>query len=96
MVIPGHGRLSDEQGVIEYRDMVTIIRDRIREYVKRGMTLDQVKAKKPTFDFDPQYGSDTGFWTTSMFIDVIYKQMLAANPPAKATKPAPPARRESK
>ena len=92
MVIPGHGRLSDEQGVIEYRDMVTIIRDRIREYVKRGMTLDQVKVKKPTFDFDPQYGSDTGFWTTSMFIEVIYKQMLAANPPAKATKPTAPAK----
>jgi cyclase len=92
MVIPGHGRLSDEQGVIEYRDMVTIIRDRIREYVKRGMTLEQVKEKKPTLDFEPQYGSDTGFWTTSMFIEVIYKQMLAANPPAKTAKPAPPAK----
>jgi len=88
MVIPGHGRLSDEQDVIEYRDMVTIIRDRIREYVKRGMTLDQVKAKKPTLDFDRRYGTDEGFWTTSMFIEVIYKQMLAANPPAKTTKPA--------
>jgi len=88
MVIPGHGRLSDEQDVIEYRDMVTIIRDRIREYVKRGMTLDQVKAKKPTLDFDRRYGMDEGFWTTSMFIEVIYKQMLAANPPAKTTKPA--------
>jgi len=92
MVIPGHGRLSDEQGVIEYRDMVTIIRDRIREYVKRGLTLEQVKAKKPTLDFEPQYGSDTGFWTTSMFIEVIYKQMLAADPPAKTAKPAPPAK----
>ena len=59
MVIPGHGRLSDEQDVIEYRDMATIVRDRIREYVKRGMTLEQVKAKKPTLDFDPRYGSDT-------------------------------------
>jgi hypothetical protein len=96
MVIPGHGRLSDEQGVIEYRDMVTIIRDRIREYVKRGMTLEQVKARKPTLDFDPQYGADTGFWTTSMFIDVIYKQMLAQNPPAKAAKPAAPAGRNRK
>ena len=46
MVIPGHGRLSDEQDVIEYRDMVTIVRDRIREYVKRGMTLEQVKAQE--------------------------------------------------
>ena len=77
MVIPGHGRLSDEQDVIEYRDMATIVRDRIREYVKRGMTLEQVKAKKPTLDFDPRYGTDTGFWTTSMFVETIYKEMVA-------------------
>ena len=84
MVIPGHGRLSDEQDVIEYRDMATIVRDRIKEYVKRGMTLDQVKAKKPTLDFDPRYGTDTGFWTTSMFVETIYKEMVALNPPAAA------------
>ena len=88
MVVPGHGRLSDEQDVVEYRDMATIVRDRIREYVKRGMTLDQVKAKKPTLDFDPRYGSDTGFWTTTMFIETIYKEMAALNPPA------PPARNQ--
>ena len=87
MVIPGHGRLSDEQDVIEYRDMATIVRDRIKEYVKRGMTLDQVKAKKPTLDFDGRYGSDTGFWTTSMFIETINKEMVALNPP-----PAPASR----
>ena len=94
MVIPGHGRLTDEQDVIEYRDMVTIVRDRIREYVKRGMTLEQVRALKPTLDFDPRYGSDTGSWTTSMFIETIYKEMLAANPPAKPA-PRAPARRGS-
>jgi glyoxylase-like metal-dependent hydrolase (beta-lactamase superfamily II) len=82
MVIPGHGRLSDEQDVIEYRDMATIVRDRIREYQKRGMTLDQVKAQRPTLDFDPRYGADSGFWTTSMFIEAIYKDMAALNPPA--------------
>jgi glyoxylase-like metal-dependent hydrolase (beta-lactamase superfamily II) len=90
MVIPGHGRLTDEQDVIEYRDMVTIVRDRIREYVKRGMTLDQVKAMKPTLDFDPRYGTDTGFWTTSMFIETVYKQMAAANPPARPAQRAQP------
>ena len=84
MVVPGHGRLSDEQDVIEYRDMVTIVRDRIREYAKRGMTLEQVKAKKPTLDFDLRYGTDPGFWTTSMFIDVVYKQMAAENAAAKS------------
>jgi cyclase len=92
MVIPGHGRLSDEQDVIEYRDMVTIVRDRIREYVTRGMTLEQVRAKKPTLDFDARYGSDAGFWTTSMFIDVIYRQMAAAHAPKPAQKPAAPPR----
>ena len=75
MVVPGHGRLCDEQDVIEYRDMVTIVRDRIREYVKRGMTLDQVKAARPTLDFDPRYGSDTGFWTTAKFIEAVYNDM---------------------
>ena len=86
MVIPGHGRLSDEQDVIEYRDMATIVRDRIREYVKRGMTLDQVKEKKPTLDFDGRYGTTTGFWTTNAFIETIYKEMAAKHRP-----PAPPA-----
>ena len=86
MVIPGHGRLSDEQDVIEYRDMATIVRDRIREYVKRGMTMDQVKAKNPTLDFDGRYGTTTGFWTTNSFIETIYKEMAAKHAP-----PAPPA-----
>src|SRR5688572_26103302 len=90
LVIPGHGRLSDEQDVIEYRDMATIVRDRIREYVTRGMTLEQVKAKKPTLDFDARYGSDTGFWTTARFIEVIYKQMAAARTSKRTQKPAAP------
>jgi len=89
MVVPGHGRLSDEQDVIEYRDMATIVRDRIREYVKRKMTLEQVKAKKPTLDFDARYGTDTGFWTTAMFIETIYKEMVAENPPAAPAKGQP-------
>jgi glyoxylase-like metal-dependent hydrolase (beta-lactamase superfamily II) len=81
LVIPGHGRLSDEQDVIEYRDMLTIIRDRIQEYVKRGMTLEQVRAKKPTLDWDARYGLDAVFWSTDRFIEQIYKDMVALNPP---------------
>jgi glyoxylase-like metal-dependent hydrolase (beta-lactamase superfamily II) len=81
LVIPGHGRLSDEQDVIEYRDMLTIVRDRIQEYVKRGMTLEQVRAKKPTLDWDARYGLDAAFWSTDRFIEQIYKDMVALNPP---------------
>jgi cyclase len=57
-IIPGHGRLCDEADVLEYRDMVTILRDRIQDMVKKGMTMDQVKAAKPTRDYDPLYGTN--------------------------------------
>ncbi|HTA67195.1 MAG TPA: hypothetical protein VK776_02910, partial [Bryobacteraceae bacterium] len=72
-VIPGHGRLCDEADVVEFRDMTTIIRDRIQDMVKKGMTLEQVKAARPTRDYDPRYGAETGFWTTDKFVEAVYK-----------------------
>ena len=74
-VVPGHGRVCDEADVLEYRDMVTIIRDRIQDMIKRGLTLDQVKAAKPTLDYDRHYGSDTGFVTTAGFITQVFKDL---------------------
>jgi cyclase len=73
LVIPGHGRLSDLGDVINYREMAIIIRDRIRDMARKGMTLEQVKAAKPTFDYDPLFGTTTGFWTTDMFVEAVYK-----------------------
>jgi glyoxylase-like metal-dependent hydrolase (beta-lactamase superfamily II) len=72
MVIPGHGRLSDEADVVEYRDMATIVRDRIALMVKEGRTLSQVRAARPTLDYDGVYGAATGPWTTDMFIEAVY------------------------
>ena len=60
-VIPGHGRLCTEADVVEYRDMVTIVRDRVQDAIKRGLSLDQVKAAKLTLDYDPQYGPGDNF-----------------------------------
>ncbi len=74
-VIPGHGRLCDQADVVEYRDMLTIIRDRIQDSIKKGMTLEQVKAAKPTRDYDPLYGANTGFWTTDMFVEAVYRSL---------------------
>ena len=74
-VIPGHGRVSDEADVLEYRDMLVIIRDRIQDMVKRGMTLDQVKATRPTLDYDPRYSADTGPASTAMFIEAVYRDL---------------------
>ena len=76
-VIPGHGRLTDEHDVLEYRDMVTIIRDRVQNMIKKGMTLDQVKAAKPTLEYDGRYGSTTGPWTTDMFVEAVFKSLSA-------------------
>jgi cyclase len=76
-VIPGHGRLCDEADLLEYRDMLTIIRDRIRDLVKKGRTLEQVKAARPTLDYDGRYGATTGSWTTDMFVEAAYKSLSA-------------------
>jgi len=73
LVIPAYGRICDIADVAYYRDMTTILRDRIQDMVKKGMTLDQVKAARPTADYDGRYGAATGPWTTSMFIEAVYK-----------------------
>jgi cyclase len=78
MIVPGHGRISDSADVAYYRDMVTIIRDRVQDMVKKGMTLDQVKAAKPTADYDPRYGASTGPWTTEMFVEAVYRSLAPA------------------
>lgn len=68
-VIPGHGRISDEADVVEFRDMVYIVRDRIQDMVKRGMTLEQVKAARPTLDYDARYGAESA----TKFVEAVYK-----------------------
>jgi glyoxylase-like metal-dependent hydrolase (beta-lactamase superfamily II) len=74
-VVPGHGRLSDEADVVEYRDMLTIVRDRVQDLVAKGRTLAEVKAARPTLDYDGRYGATTGPWTTDMFIEAVYREL---------------------
>jgi hypothetical protein len=57
--------------------MVTIVRDRIQDMIRQGMTLQQVQAAVPTFEYDPRYGLETGPWTTGMFIEAVYRGLLA-------------------
>jgi cyclase len=75
MIIPGHGRLSDSADVGYYRDMCTVIRDRVQDMVDRGMTLAQVKAARPTMDYDLRFGATAGPWTTDMFVEAVYKTL---------------------
>jgi cyclase len=75
LIIPGHGRICDQLDVVEYRDMVTIIRDRIRDLKKQGLTLEQIKAASPARGYTRRYGSGIGSWTTSDFVDAVYRSM---------------------
>jgi glyoxylase-like metal-dependent hydrolase (beta-lactamase superfamily II) len=74
-IVPGRGRLSDTADVASYRNMLVMIRDRVRDLAKKGSTLEQVKASRPTLDFDGRYGSTTGSWTTEMFVEAVYRSV---------------------
>ena len=76
-IIPGHGRVADQADLVEYRDMTTIIRDRIADGVKKGLSLEQVKAAQPTLDYDGVYNKPGGFWTADQFIEAVYKSLSA-------------------
>ncbi len=73
-VIPGRGRLSDMADVAAYRNMVVMIRDRVQDLIKKGMTLEQVKRAEPAIDFDGRYGLDPA-WTSGMFIEAVYQSL---------------------
>jgi glyoxylase-like metal-dependent hydrolase (beta-lactamase superfamily II) len=94
LVVPGHGRLSDSADVAYYRDMVTIVRDRVKSAIEKGMTLDQVKAAKLTADYDPRYGASSGRWTTDMFLEAVYTTLGGGKAPAVATPARRPAGRK--
>jgi cyclase len=74
MIIPGHGRIGDSADVAVYRNMVSILRDRIQELIKEGKSLQQIKAFKPTLDYDGVYGSP------DKFIDAVYQNLTAKGP----------------
>jgi glyoxylase-like metal-dependent hydrolase (beta-lactamase superfamily II) len=75
LIIPGHGRLCDSADVAYYRDMVTIIRDRVQDMIKKGMTLEQVKAARPTRDYDGLYANTSGGSTPDTFVESVYKSL---------------------
>jgi glyoxylase-like metal-dependent hydrolase (beta-lactamase superfamily II) len=78
-VIPGHGRLCEQMEVVDYRDMVVIVRDVIADMIKQGMTLDQIKAASPAKPYETQYGAQEG--ATSAFVEAIYKSLTGKKQP---------------
>lgn len=83
-VIPGHGRILNEADVVEYRDMITIIHDRIQQGIEQGLTLEAIKALEPTLDYDGLYSVPE--WTGEMFIDAIYNNLSDGGTGARASR----------
>jgi cyclase len=84
-VIPGHGRVSDEADLVEYRDMAYIIRDRVKKLAADGRTLAQIKAARPAIGWEGRYSQPT--WTTEMFLDAVYPDYAPRPPAAPAARP---------
>jgi cyclase len=80
-VIPGHGWISEEAELVDYRDMLTIIRDRVRDMIRQRLALDQIIAANPAAGFRSRYGTDTGPWTTTMFVEAVYRSLIARRTP---------------
>jgi glyoxylase-like metal-dependent hydrolase (beta-lactamase superfamily II) len=83
LVIPGHGRIATFADVVYYRNMVSVIRDRIQDMIKRGLTPEQVKAARPTLDYDARYGNPGGKWTTDKFIEAAYQNLKSGTQAGK-------------
>jgi glyoxylase-like metal-dependent hydrolase (beta-lactamase superfamily II) len=77
-MIPGHGRVAEETDVAEFRDMVVIVRDRVQDLIAKKMTLDQIKAAKPSRDYDAEYGASAA--DADRFVESIYRSLVAARP----------------
>ena len=88
-VVPGHGRISDQIDVVEYRDTVVIIRDRVQDLIDKGMTLEQAQAADPADGYRRRYGNDAGSWTTDMFIEAVYRTLSDAEA-ARVSAPSSP------
>jgi cyclase len=80
MVIPAHGRIGDEHDVLEYRDMITIIRDRVQNAIDKGWTLRQIQNMEPsvTYEYEPRFDRDPE-WTARMFVEAIYQNLTSGS-----------------
>jgi glyoxylase-like metal-dependent hydrolase (beta-lactamase superfamily II) len=82
LIVPGHGYVSNEHEVLEYRDMIVIVRDRIQAMLNAGATLSQVKSARLTADYDTRFGASSGPWTTDMFVEAVFQTLKPAAPAA--------------
>ncbi len=72
-IIPGHGPPSGRQELVQYREMLQAVRDRVAPMVAAGKSLQDVQAAKPSADFDERWGK--GFLSPDRFVASIYDSL---------------------
>jgi glyoxylase-like metal-dependent hydrolase (beta-lactamase superfamily II) len=77
VVVPARGYVGAQAEVLNYRDMLTIIRDRIQDLLRQGKTLAQIQAAHPTAGFTTRFGATEGAWTTERFVEAVYLSLTA-------------------
>ena len=75
-IVPGHGRICDEADVVEYRDMVVIIKERVEDMIDRGMSLREIQRERPSRDYDTEYVNEDSFVTAEAFVEAIYRSLI--------------------
>jgi cyclase len=76
LVIPGHGRLSGIGDVLDYREMVIVIGDRLKHMIAEDMSLEQILAAQPAMDYEPVYGDPANPDGTDQFIETAYQSLV--------------------
>ena len=70
IIIPGHGPVANKSQLVEFRDMLVAIREKVSALKKQGLSLAEVVAAKPTAEYDAKWG---GFVINgSTFTSLVY------------------------
>ncbi len=72
-IIPGHGALSNKKELLKYREVVQTVRDRVRDAIKNGKSLEEIQAAKLNADYDEAWGS--GFISGEKIVDIMYTSL---------------------
>jgi glyoxylase-like metal-dependent hydrolase (beta-lactamase superfamily II) len=74
LIIPARGPLSNKDDLVNYRDMVTIVRDRIEDGIRRKQTLEQIHAADPLQGFRTRYAESPE--SARKFVVTVYQSLL--------------------
>ena len=72
-IIPGHGDLASKKDLLNYREVVLTVRDRVKGAIKKGKSLEEIKAANLNADYDEEWGG--GFIDGERIIDIMYTSL---------------------